>query len=182
MITYPVDVENTKWAILRVSTGEIVGRNRQWPVADGSEIPGLDPDYVYLLHINNAQPDYDSRLYTLSGSEVVDADANEIRKSWVTEKRSTEEQISSAENEEASRLANFLKVEREVIETRLMVGAILSYVVDNQQFPPKVRAMAQSYITKSLKVWKNRDRLDSILKDIEAGREPDLDSGWEAEP
>ena len=85
------------------------------------------------------------------------------------------------ENEEAARLSALVKVEREVIETRLMVGAILAYIVDNQQFPPKVRTMAEAYVTKATKVWQNRDRLDEILAAINNGEEPDLDAGWTVE-
>ena len=45
MITYPVDVANTKWAVIQLSSGQIVGRNKNWPVADGSEIQGMANEY-----------------------------------------------------------------------------------------------------------------------------------------
>jgi len=97
-ITYPVDVANTQWAVMDNDNGEIIKRRAAWPVADGGPIPGLDPRYVYLLHIDAAQPDYDSRLYYLEGTETVDAPANELRLEWVAIKRPTAEQIISAEN------------------------------------------------------------------------------------
>jgi len=179
MITYPVDTENTRWSVLQLSTGEIVGRNKTWPRADGGEIVGLDPDYVYLLQVEAARPDYDSRLYSLVGTETVDADANEIRKTWETVKRPTEEQVIAAENVEAQELAKHISLEREAMETRLMVGAILNYI-DGLQMPTKVQAAADEYKAKAIKLWKNRDRLEAIIAAIEAGEEPDLDAGWEA--
>lgn len=179
MITYPVDVENTRWAVLKISTGEIVSRRKKWPRADGGEIVGLDPDFAYLLHVDQTPPDYDSRLYALQGTETVDVPENALRLEYAAIKRPLEDQISAAENEEAARLSALVKVEREVIETRLMVGAILAYIVDNQQFPPKVRTMATAYKDKATRIWQNRDRLDQIIAAINAGEEPDLDSGWD---
>lgn len=179
-ITYPVDVANTLWAVYQVSTGQIVARNKSWPRADGEAIVGMDPDFVYLLHVNQTPPDYDSRLYLLQSTETADVDANELSLTYQTTLRPVEEQIIAAQNEEAARLSALVKVEREVIETRLMVGAILAYIVDNQQFPAKVRTMAQDYVVKATKVWNNRDRLDEIIAAINVGEVPDLDSGWEA--
>jgi len=176
-ISYPVDVDNTRWAVLYLPTGQIIGRNKVWPVLDGSEIPGLEPEYVYLLQISSAKPDYDSRYYTLDGVEVVDAENNELRTTWSAVKRPTEEQVAAAENVEAEHFTNLVRAERELIETRLMVGAILAYVVDQQSFPPKVRNAAEAYIAKATKVWQNRDRLQEILDGIQLGEEPDLDTG-----
>ena len=178
MITYPVDPDS-RWAVLQLSTGEIVSRNKPWPRVDGTEIVGLDPDYVYLQHREDARPQFDSRIYVLIGIETVDAPANELRKTWATEKRPTEEQKVAAENVEAEQLGLHIKIEREVIETRLMVAALLTYV-DGVVMPAKVEAMADAYREKGVKLWRNRDRLRSILADIDEGTEPDLDAGWEA--
>ena len=178
MITYPVDVLNTRWAVLQLSTGEIIARNKVWPVADGSEIAGLDPDFVYLLHITATKPDYDSRMYRLEGTETVDAAANEIRVAWQTVKRDVEELNAAALNEEGLRLAGLVDLQREAVLNRLMVGALLSAVIDNNTPPPKVATLAQAYIAKTVKIWQNRDRVDEILTQIGGGIEPDLDAGW----
>jgi hypothetical protein len=178
-ISYPVDVVATRWAVLRISTGEIISRNAVWPRADGGPIVGLDPDYVYLLHVNSTPPDYDSRLYFLQGTETVDAEDNEIRLTYDAVKRPLEEQIVAAENVETEQLQRHLRLEREALETRLMLGALIKFVLDNMTMPPKVRTMADEYAAKAIKLFKNRDRLAVILADIEAGREPDLDAGWE---
>ena len=178
MITYPVDVVNTRWAVLYTPTGEIVARNKVWPRADGQPIEGLDPDYVYLLHINATPPDYDSRLYYLQGTETVDGPGNELRLNWQAIKRDVEEQNEAAKNEESTRLGSLIELQREAVLTRLMVGALLSKTIDNQNPPPKVVTLAGTYIADTVKIWQNRDRVNAILDDIANGIEPDLDAGW----
>ena len=176
-ITYPVD-SDSRWATYQVSSGEIVARNRLWPVADGSEIVGQDPDYVMLLHVNDTPPTYDSRLFTLDSTEGIDVDANVIRKTYETTARSISERTIAAKNEEANQLNTHVDLVREAIRTRLMVGALLAYVTDAQTFPVKVDAMAGKYKTLAVKLWQNRDRLDEIVAAIENGEDPDLDAGW----
>ena len=178
-ITYPVSPES-QWATYRVSTGEIVARRKPWPVADGSEIVGQDPDYVMLLHVDDTKPAYDGRLYTLETTEGIDTEANLLHVTHSTVARPNEDRIIAAENEEANQLSVHADLVREAIRTRLMVGAILAYIVDAQQFPTKVQGMADKYKDLAVKLWKNRDRLDEIIADIEAGNDPDLDAGWEA--
>ena len=178
MITYPVDPAS-RWAVFQVSTQQIIIRNAVWPVADGGPIPGLDPDYVYLLQITDTKPDYDSRLYQLVADEEVDVAANTIRRTWSTAPRTLEDRLTAAENVEAEELMRHIKLERELVETRLMVTAILQHI-SGLQLPPKVQAMADAYKAKGVKLWKNRDRLKAITTDIQEGKDPDLDTGWEA--
>lgn len=177
-ITYPVDVANTRWAIYQISTGEIVARRKVWPREDGGEIVGQDPDFVYLMHVDDAQPQYDSRLFTLEGTEGVDVDANVLHLTWDAVARPNEERNTAAENEETNQLARHISLHREVIENRLMLGALLHYVIDAQALPPKAATMADLYKAKALKLWQNRDRLDEILAQIANGEQPDLDAGW----
>jgi hypothetical protein len=179
-ISYPVDVANTRWSVIQVSTGEIVGRNRIWPVGDGSEIPGLDEDFVYLKQVAATPPDYDSRVYTLNSTEVPDIPNNELRTTFTTVKRPLEELLIVAENVETLELQKHIRLEREAIETRLMVGALLKFVLDLEAMPPKVRTMADRYKAKAVKLFKNRDRIEEIKTDFTEGREPDLDSGFES--
>lgn len=185
-ITYPVDVANTRWAVYQVSTGQILARNQSWPhveivdgVAQGLPISGLDPDYVYLLHVNDAEPDYDSRLFQLIGTETVDVDANELQLTWESQARPTDERVMAAQNREAEQLEKVIgNLAREAIETRLIVGAILNYALKNQTYPTKVKNLVDDYIAKAIKVWGNRDVLHAKLDAITAGQTPDLDSDW----
>ena len=178
-ITYPVDTANTKWAVLNTDTGEILARNKTWPTADGSEIVGLASNIVYLLHVTDAQPDYDSRLYVMTSTEVVDAPNNQLRRTYAAQKRPTEEQLTAAENVEVEQMRRHVKLEKEAIETRLMLAAVLHHL-DGLTLPPKMQAMADDYKAKGVKIWKNRDRLKAIKADITNGIEPDMDAGWEA--
>ena len=178
-ISYPVDVANTEWATLQLSTGEITARRRKWPNVDGSEIVGLDPDFVMLLHVDFAPPQYDSRLYLLETVETVDAEDNEIRRTYRTVKRPVDEQKTAAENVETQQLSQFFRLERQMLETTLMLGAVMKFAINQEQLPNKIATKAQAYIRNATKLWRNRDRLEEILSDIENGTEPDLDAGWE---
>ena len=181
MITYPVDVANTTWAVLEIATGQIIRRNMQWPRSDGGEIQGADPAYAYLLHVAPTPPDYDSRLVQLVGTEVADAAANELRITWSTPKRPVAESVMAAENIETEKLEALVgQLTREVIETRLVLGAIIKYALKAQVYPAKVKTLVDDYETKAVKVWQNRDRLTQIKADLAAGNTPDLDAGWVA--
>lgn len=77
-ITYPVDTENTRWSVYKVSTSEIVAKRKQWPTADGNTIPGQDSDYVWLLETQDAAPAYDPWTQKLEKTETVDMNANTV--------------------------------------------------------------------------------------------------------
>lgn len=81
-ITYPVDTENTKWAVYKISTSEIIRKNADWPTADGSEIPGLDNDLAMLLETKATPPAYDSATQKLEHSETVDVVENSVVYGW----------------------------------------------------------------------------------------------------
>ena len=83
MITYPVDVENTRWAAIRISDNTLIRRNEKWPRRDGGEITGLDPDIALLLEVLEPQPAYDTNTQRLQRSEaVVDIPGNTITTGW----------------------------------------------------------------------------------------------------
>jgi len=178
-ISYPVDVVNTRWAVLDTDTGQILARNKVWPVADGSEIQGLASNIVYLLHVNQTAPQYDSRTHTLNSVEAVDPDANTITKTYQAVARPVPEVVVAAKNREMEEIPKLgISMEREAIETRLMVTALITYCIDNQALPPKVQAYAETYRDKGIKLWQNRDRVKELIEAIEAQQDYDLDSGW----
>ena len=77
MITYPVDVQATRWAIWSIGGAEILQHNERWPRADGEAVENLDPDLVPLLEVEGAQPPYDPDTERLARSTpVVDVVAN----------------------------------------------------------------------------------------------------------
>jgi hypothetical protein len=178
-IQYPVDVENTRWAVMQISTGQIISRNKTWPRADGSEIVGLDPDYVYLKQVRAAEPQYESRFYRLQATETPDAEANTLTTSFTTVKRAEEEQIAAAENEERAQFLKHFQFEKLQLETAVMVGLITHFAIDGQTIPARFRSRMAAYTNKvKNKVLPNLDRLNAIIADIKAGNEPDLDTGW----
>lgn len=82
-ISYPVDVQNTRWSIVRISTQEIIKTNQKWPRADGSEIVGLSADIVPLLIVNEAQPVYDPDTHKLErAAGVIDIPNNTHTFGW----------------------------------------------------------------------------------------------------
>jgi hypothetical protein len=65
MITYPVDVANTKWSVWHKNNGlEYV--HMTWPIPNGGALPE-DPDgwLTFLLEEETAVPEYDSRYYEI---------------------------------------------------------------------------------------------------------------------
>lgn len=186
-ISYPVDVANTRWAVIKQSTGEIIARNEVWPRPDGAAISGLDPDFVYLLDVrflasSHAQyvapPNYDSRLYYLQSVETPDIPNNILDLEYEAIKRDEEEQIEAAKNKEVEELTKQIDITRELIETRLAVSA-LTRIAHGQGLPQKAQSYLSGYAEKGVKLWNNRGRLDEILTDIQSGIEPNLDAGWE---
>ena len=177
-ITYPVPPD-TRWAVLQLSTGEIISRNKPWPREDGAEIAGLDPDFVYLLHVDGTAPQYDSRYYTLNTTETPDADANTLVKSYTTNKRPVDEIKVAAENVEADQFNRHFAIERALKETAMMVGLIYQFTVDSQAIPQRYRAFAATYRNKVKdKILPNLDTLNAKLALIDAGEEPDLDADY----
>ena len=177
MITFPVS-EGSRWAVYQVSTSSVIARRKKWPVLGGGEIVSLDPDFVMLEEKADARPEVDSRIWRLEGSDVIDVAGNSITRTWETIKRGPDEIKSAAENVEAEQLGLHINLQREAMETRLMVSAILQFI-DGLQMPAKVQSRADAYKAKGITLWKNRDRLKAILDQIDAGQEPDMDSGWE---
>ena len=83
MITYPVDVQNTRWSVWSVSQAAILQHNIKWPRADGGKIVRLDPDLVPLLEVDGTQPAYDTATQRLQRSTpVADVAGNTHTHGW----------------------------------------------------------------------------------------------------
>lgn len=186
MITYPVP-SNSRWAFYDSNANKVISRNKAWPEASGDPIPGAEPHIVPLLDVQYlpddhpehvAKPIFDGRLYRLEISNTIDEANNRLEVEYTTPALTVEERKVNAENRESEETSKFVRIERELVETRLMLAAVLQYI-DGSQWPPKVQNMADAYRSKGVKLWKNRDRLKAILAQIDNGEDPDLDSGWE---
>lgn len=179
-ITYPVSPDS-KWTIYDTDASAIIDRNQDWPREDLMEIQGLPANIVYLEQTQDTPPTVDNRLYRLEQNETLDIPNNTVTKTWQSVARSVEERVVSAENKEVEELGKHVAINRTVIETQLVVGAILNHI-GGLQLPPKVTQFVDAYEARAIKIWKNRDRLNSILAEIANGGDPDLDAGWEPEP
>lgn len=179
MISYPVDVQGTRWTVLRTSDSTILERNKIWPHREGKQLKGLDPDLEYLLESFDAVPNFDPRLYNLIATENLNVSANTIRTTYSLEPVDNTARLETADVEENNRLATLLDLNREALQTRQMVGAILDHLVDITQLPPKKENRANAYITKARKVWQNRDRKQAIRDEINLNQDPDFDAGWQ---
>ena len=101
-ISYPVDVENTRWSAWRISTAEIIKHGKPWPRHDGGEIVDLDPDIVPLLEVREAQPAYDPAVERLTPSApVVDVGNNTHTHGWTIVPLTQEELDEIAERQQA---------------------------------------------------------------------------------
>jgi len=90
-ITYPIDVENTKWTLYKISTAEVVSSRNKWSNESGSEPVGLDPDFTYLLEQTIAKPTYDSANQKLEKTVDIDVANNTITTEWVVKQLSNQE-------------------------------------------------------------------------------------------
>ena len=176
-INYPVPPE-ARFTIYDTSINSIIARNQRWPRADGMEIEGLANNIVYLQETTDAKPDFDSRLYRLEQNETLDVPNNTATKTWTSVAKGLEERKVAAENKEAQELNNHINLSKEVAHTRLVVTAILNHI-GGLQLPAKVTNFVDKYEATGVKLWKNRDRLKTLLDELEAGSDPDLDAGWE---
>jgi hypothetical protein len=175
MITYPVDVNNTKWAVYDTSTNQVVKRNIPWPAADGSEVI-LDSDHVLLQHVTNIRPTYDTLREEIKVSEIVDVAANTVTRAYTVKDLDEDVQADELWKLGMSKLPSF-SVEREALETRAMIAAILTYGTDVSVMPEAVRVMVELYQARGLRLWANWAKLENLLE----GTDTDTVNGWETD-
>lgn len=177
-ISYPVDVEATRWAVLDKDAGKVIKRNKKWPVRTGERIKDLAPNLVLLRQVEQEKPEYDERTHRLIPSEAIDQAANTITKSYVVEKR-TKPEIKQAvkDREKAELAAQGVDLVREAVETRLMIYIILRKQ-NGATLTQAEKDFAAAYHTKGVKVWQNRERCQELLQKVNQGEDIDLDAGW----
>jgi hypothetical protein len=178
MISYPVQ-STARFTVYRVSTSEVIDRNRAWPRSDGSQIIGQDPDYVWLEQKENIIPDYDPRYYAAVKTETPDI-ANEVWQTvWSTQKRPIEDIVVAVENAERNEMERHITTEQRD-KLVLLALTVLFRQVGNQALTAKEIALKDMVIQKGTTLWKNDAALRAKVAAINAGHEPDIDAGWEA--
>ena len=134
MITYPVDVENTRWAVVRISNGVIVKHNQKWLRHDGGEIVGLDSDIALLLEVQDAQPVFDSAIERLQRTAgVIDIPNNTHTHGWQIVPLTQEELDAAAELAQAIALYQALKAHSGTANERATrLENVVAYMLKNQ--------------------------------------------------
>jgi len=107
MITYPVDVQNTRWAVYNTTSSELVKRNQRWPRADGMEIESLNSDLIPLLEVSTTKPVFDPATEKVVVAEpVIDETNNTLTQAWQIAPFTQQEQ-----DEYADRQANKIEID-----------------------------------------------------------------------
>jgi len=179
MITYPVDIENTKWSVYQISTDSVIAENKNWPVANGDEIPDLDDDLVYLKQVSSDPPPHNEATQSAVSRGVPYPDDNELRQEWTVVELSLDdikENIAEREHKEAREYIGDLQ--GELMKTRLVVAALIQYP-DLSSAPAKVKTLVDGYKAEGAALWKRRDRRKQLEADADAGDPVDLSTGWE---
>lgn len=98
-ISYPIDVENTRWAVYNTDTSTILRRSMKWPRADGQEIVGAPANIVPLLEVTAPKPapSDPATLKVIADDPVVDVPGNTLTQAWQEVAMSQEEQDIYAE-------------------------------------------------------------------------------------
>ena len=179
MIAYPVDTEETKgkWMLLDTNTDQMVrlGQTGNWPNGDGSEIVGLDSNLIPLLKVRDEQPSPSGPLNRVVGTPTVDIPNNEIRTTWAIIDRDLAEKLEVLDNLEFTEANKHVEINRELIETRLVVTALLR-TVKNLNVPSDLQAFVDTYLAKATKIYKNRQKIRTARAQIEANEQIDLDA------
>lgn len=87
-IDYPVDVANTRWALLNDASGEIVPKrdNIKWPRLDGKRV--RVEGHTWLLRITEPPPPVDPRVFELVEKRDIRRAANQYVISYTAKWRS----------------------------------------------------------------------------------------------
>lgn len=181
-ITYPVDTENTKWAIWDVGSGVITDRNKTWPRGDGMEIQPPNPNQIWLLQVTQQPPIYDARIFhRVTNAESIDLDGNTITKTYSIVVNDADEIKAEIVNEESIRFGRITKLEQALTDVYLMTMATAMVVKDNQAFHPKAAEMYLEMLDRARKLFKNRSRRETLEAAADAGsiQTADLDEGWD---
>ena len=133
MITYPVDVKNTRWSLYDTNLSTITVHNKAWPDRFGREITTLESNLVPLLEVNEDQPVYDTATHHLTRSEpVVDVAANTHTHGWIIVPRSVEDLADEAEREIAkAQYADLMAGTGTQLERLVRTERVAAYMLKN---------------------------------------------------
>ena len=134
MITYPVNVANTRWSVWSIAQNAIIKHNIKWPRADGADIVNLDPDLVPLLEVEGAKPAFDSATERLQRSTpVVDVAGNTHTHGWEVVAIPQAELDTAAELQQAKDAYATLKAHSGTADQRATrLENVVAYMIKSQ--------------------------------------------------
>lgn len=178
--------------LVRKSTKEIIKhalypREEVTPFLEGE----IDPDYEWLIqYIPFSEPDYDPRVYIMVTNlpDLQNLDAFEehpnypgIKAYQITyspEKRSKEEIIISIDN--AEKEANdLIWSEGEHKDKQLLMMQASLKASTGATLNDYEQELLNEMNIVAVKLSKNRDNKNILVDEIDAGRVPNIDSGWQ---
>jgi len=176
--------------LIRKSTKQII-KEDVYPNTDMQPVQGMDPDYEWLVkNIPYAEPAYDSRIFIMAtnlpdlaglesfGEHPSYPGIREYRITYSPEKRPNEDIIRSIEN--AEKEANN-GVFSEAVHKDQMAFMLNSVHKDAKSL--ELTAEEQDQIDKlaivTVNLAKNKDNAAIKIAQVNAGQEPNIDSGWE---
>ncbi len=106
---------------------------------------------------------------------MVDIPNNEIRTTWAIIDRDLAEKLEVLDNLEFTEANKHVEINRELLETRIVVTALLR-TVKNLNVPSDLQAFVDTYLAKATKIYKNRQKIRTARAQIEANEQIDLDA------
>jgi hypothetical protein len=138
-----------------------------------------------VKHTPFISPSYDSRIFVLNQTEEITQTPhpeyphlNQYRITFSTTKRVAEEITTSVMNAENEANSNVVKYTEQLKVIILGLG-VLFRKVEGMTLTTKEIAIKDKILALAVKVWKNDTAMRAKVAEIVAGREPNIDEGWE---
>ena len=171
--------------LIKKSTGEII-KHADYPRIDMALVEGLDPDLEWLLKYEPfAQPDYDSRLFTLVRTEAITTTPhpdyvhlNQYLITFATERRADADIVLAIENAETNANEQLVKYQTRTKIFALALGVLIKRL-DNLNTNVQEQAVLNKMLGIAVNVWKNDATLKAKLQQVIDGEEPEIDAQWE---
>ena len=182
------------YVIYKLSTGEVLNSDANYPRQDGMEISGGDPDLVHLRKTEPfPAPDYDSRnrslVVTQPDPPATPPTAEQLSDgewpvTYSTQVRAKEQRALSVDNREQQEALRHFGNDRAQIDLIKAVGYLIRVVVEGQTLVPKREKFLKAFRRRALSKISANEDLARQLKDAVFGSddEPDYDGTPWAEP
>lgn len=182
-INYPVDVAGTagRWYLYDTATTNLtlMSGTGDWPNADGSELIGLEPNFVPILATDDPQPAIDERLHELRGEfDPPDVPNNSMIKRWTILDRPDPDRHDVVDNIESEEWRKHYEIEKTVKDLTILVAGLIRFD-KSLNIPAPMQTLVDKYQTRGEKVYQNRLKIDQMHTDIDAGQDPVLDQEFE---